>query len=211
MSERSRRLLALAVFTGSAVLSAAARADDVGPVHQGRIVRIAAGLAYLHERWHPSGGTGDAVHAGWGPALDVTAGKFVRPRLLVAGHLEAAAIINRDETTLGMTYKLDDTLRLIDAAGALVDFYPDPSRGLHAGGALGIAAITDVDTHMGGAQTSWGPLVALHVGWERFVSRRWTAGAILRLSLYHYGTHTPPPDASANGLLSSLLLTIAHD
>jgi hypothetical protein len=211
MSERSRRLLALAVFTGTAVASAAARADDVGRVHQGRVLRIAAGPVYLHESWHPSGGTGDAVYSGWGPALDITVGKFVRPRLVLAGRLEAAAIINRDETTLGTTYKLDDTLHFIDTAGALVDFYPDPSRGLHAGGALGIAAITDVDTHMGGAQTSWGPLVALHVGWERFVSRRWTAGATLRVSLYHYGTHTPPPDASANGLLTSVLLTIAHD
>src|SRR4051794_28662383 len=172
MSERSRRRLALALLAGSAVASRGARADDQARIHQGRVVRIAAGPAYLHESWHPSGGTGDALHTGWGPALDVTVGKFVRPRLLVAGRLEAAAIINRDETTQGTTYNLDDTLHFVDTAGALVDFYPDPSRGLHAGGGLGIAAITDVDTHMGGAQTSWGPVVALHVGWERFVSRR---------------------------------------
>ncbi len=211
MSERSRRTLALAVFAGGVVASAAALADDGPRVHQGRVFRIAAGPAFLHESWHPSGGTGDAVHTGWGPALDVTVGKFVRPRLLVAGRLEATAIINRDETTLGTTYKLDDTLHLIDTATGLVDFYPDPSRGLHAGGALGIAAITDVDTHMGGSQTSWGPVVALHVGWERFVSRRWTAGAMLRVTLYHYGTDTPPPEASATGLLTSLVLTIARD
>jgi hypothetical protein len=211
MRGRSRRTLVLAVLAGGAFASAAARADEGGRVHQGRLVRIAAGAAYLHESWHPSGGTGDAVHTGWGPALDVTVGKFVRPRLVVAGNLAAAAIIDRDETTLGTTYKLDDTLHFVDTASALVDFYPDPSRGLHAGGALGIAAITEVDTHMGGSQTSWGPVVALHVGWERFVSRRCSAGAMLRLAVYHYGTDTPPPDASANGLLTTLLLTVAYD
>jgi hypothetical protein len=211
MSELSRRLLALAAFAGGAAAAASARADDGGRDHQGRVVRIAAGPAYLHESWHPSGGTGDAVHTGWGPALDVTVGKFVRPRLMVAGSLAIASIINRDETTLGTTYPLDDTLHFVDTATALVDFYPNPSRGLHAGGALGIAAITEVDTHMGGSQTSWGPIVALHVGWERFVSRRWSAGGMLRLAFYHYGTDTPPPDASANGLLTSLLLTFTYD
>src|SRR4051794_34707473 len=137
MSERSRRTFALAVCAASAV-AAAARADDGPRVHRGRVVRIAAGPAYLHESWQPSDGTGDAVHTGWGPALDLTVGQFVRPRLVVAGSFEIAAIVNRDETTLGTTYKLDDTLHFIDSATALVDFYPDPSRGLHGGGALGI-------------------------------------------------------------------------
>jgi hypothetical protein len=212
MSERSRRTLALAVVASGVIASAAARADDGARVRQGRVVRIAAGAAYLHETWHPSsGGTGDAVHTGWGPALDVTVGVFVRPRLVVAGRLEGAAIINRDETTRGTTYKLDDTLHVVDAAAALVDFYPNPAGGLHAGAALGIAAITELDTHMGGSQTSWGPLVALHAGWEGFVSRRWSAGGMLRVAFYRYGTDTPPPAASVGGLLTSLLLTIAYD
>lgn len=212
MRQGSRGTLALALFAGAAVASSLpARADDGGRVHQGRLIRIAAGPASVHESWHPSGDTGDAVHTGWGPALEVTVGEFVRPRLVVAGSLQLAGILNRDETTLGTTYTLDDTVHLVDAVTALVDFYPDPSRGLHAGGALGIAVITEVDTHMGGSQTSWAPVAALHVGWERFVSRRWSAGGLLRLSFYRYATDTPPPDASTNGVLASLLLAFTYD
>jgi hypothetical protein len=209
MTDRARRTLAVAVFACGAVASAAARGDDGGRIHQGRVVRIAAGPAYLHESW--SAATGDAVHTGWGPALDLTVGKFVRPRLVLAGSIQATAIIDRDETTLGATYALDDTIHFVDTLAALVDFYPDPTRGMHAGGALGVAFVTEVDTHMGGSQTSWGPVAALHVGWERFVSRRWSAGGMFRLSLYHYGTDTPPPDASSNGVLATLLLAFTYD
>jgi len=205
------RTLAAAVLASGVVASAVARADDGGRIHQGRFLRIAAGPTYVHESWHPSGDTGDAVHTGWGPALEVSGGKFVRPGLVVAGGLQLAAVFNRDETTLGTTYTLDHTAHFVDAVVATADFYPNPSRGLHAGGALGIAVVTEADTHMGGAQTSWGPVAALHVGWERFVSRRWSAGGLLRLSFYHYGTDTPPPDTSSNGVLVSLLLAFTYD
>jgi len=200
-----------AALAGAAIASGVARADEGGRVHQGRLLRIAAAPAYLHESWAPSGGTGDAVHSGWGPAIDVTVGRFVRPRLAVAGNLQVAGIINRDETTLGTTYALDDTVHFVDMLTALADFYPDPARGLHAGGALGIVAITELDTHMGGTQTSWGPVVAAHVGWERFISKRWSAGGLLRLSLYHYATDTPPPEASSNGVLASVLIAFTYD
>jgi hypothetical protein len=189
----------------------AARADDGGRVHQGRLVRIAVGPAALHESWHPSGGTADSVHTGWGPALDVAVGKFVRPRLVLGANLQLTGIINRDETTGGTTYPLDDTIHFVDALTALIDFYPDPSRGLHAGGALGITAITELDTHMGGTQTSFGPIAALHVGYERFISKRWSAGGLFRLSFHHYGTDTPPPDASSNGFLASVLAGFTYD
>src|SRR4029079_18344976 len=67
-------------------LSAAPAARAYGErMHQVRLIGVAAVPAYLHESWHPSGGTGDAVHTGWGPALDVTVGKFLRPPLAVAG------------------------------------------------------------------------------------------------------------------------------
>ena len=92
-------------------------------------------------------------------------GRKVRsPAAGAGGKLQLAGIINRDETTLGVTYPLDDTLHFVDTLSALVDFYPNPLRGLHFGGSLGLAAITELDTHMGGTQTSFGFAAALHVG-----------------------------------------------
>lgn len=202
-----------ALVVGAAVMlgAAAARADDGGRIHQGRFLRLAAGAAYLRESWSPSSGTANAVHTGWGPALEVAAGTFVRPRLALAGSVQLAGIVNRDETTLGVTYSLDDTLHFVDTFSALADYYPNPRRGLHFGGSLGLAAITELDTHMGGTQTTFGFAAALHAGYEAFVSRRWSAGGMARLGFHRYGSDTPPPDATSNGLLASVLLAFTFD
>lgn len=208
MSARSCRAVAAAVVLCGA---ATGRAESNGSTHEGGLVRVAVGPAYLHESWRPSDDGAGAVHTGWGPAIDLTVGRFVRPRVAIAGALQVAGIFNRDETTLGMTFALKDTIRFVDSLAALVDVYPDPARGLHAGGALGIVAVTDVDTHMGSTQTDLGFAGAVHVGWERFVSSRWSAGALFRLSLFHYGSDTPPPAATSNGLLASLLLAFTYD
>jgi len=201
----------IAIVGAILCVAPAARAEGGDRVHQGRFLRLATGVAYLRESWSPSSGTADAVHSGWGPALEVAVGKFVRPRLVIAGSLQLAGIINRDETTLGMTYSLDDTVHFVDTLSALVDFYPNPQRGLHFGGTLGIAGVTELDTHMGGTQTSFGFAAALHAGYERFVSKRWSAGGLARIAFHRYGTDTPPPDATANGLLASLLLAFTFD
>jgi hypothetical protein len=208
----SRPAQAIAVVVSILAVAPAARADDGTRVHQGRVVRLATGFAYLHESWHPAGGnTADAVHTGWGPTLEATVGKHLRPGLVLGGSLQLTGIVNRDETTLGMTYPLDDTLHFVDTVAALVDYYPNPRRGLHAGGTLGIAAITEVDTHMGGTQTSLGPAASLHAGYERFISKRWSAGGMARLAFHHYGSDRPPPAATSNGLLASLLLAFTFD
>lgn len=188
-----------------------ARADDGGRAHQGRLLRVATGLVYLHESWYPSSNEPSAVLTGWGPALEVTLGKFLRPRLALAGSLQLAAAINRDETTLGRSYDLTDTLHFVDTLSALADFYPNPRRGFHVGGSLGIATITEVDTYMGGSQTSWGFAGALHGGYERFVSRRWSLGGLARLAFHTYDTDTPPPHATTTGVLFSLLFAATFD
>jgi hypothetical protein len=211
----ARRAQAIAVVALLLAVAPAARAQDRTRdgtrVHDGRFLRLATGVSYLHESWHSSGGTADAVHTGWGPALEVAVGKHFRPGLVLGGSLQLTGIINRDETTRGMTFPLDDTVHFVDTLAALVDYYPNPRRGLHAGGTLGIAAITELDTHMGGTQTSIAPAASLHAGYERFVSRRWSAGGIARLAFHHYGTDSPTTAATSNGLLASLLLAFTFD
>ena len=192
---------ALAAVVGAATV---ARADEGE-----RIVRFAAGPTYLHESWHATDGSGDAVHKGWGPALDISIGEFVQPRLVLAGSLHLAGIINRDETTDGVTYPLDDTIHFVDAFLVLIDFYPKPV-GLHEGGGIGIAAITELDTHMGSAQTNFGLVAEAHVGYERLVSKRWSAGGVLRLSFFHYLSDTPRPASSSFGVLTTLMASFSY-
>jgi hypothetical protein len=211
-SRRAPAIVAVALLLSlSLAVAPDARAGDDARVHQGHFLRLAAGFGYVHESWHASGGTADAVHRGWGPALEIAVGKHVRPGLVLGGSLQLTGIINRDETTRGVTFPLDDTVHFVDTVAALVDYYPNPRRGLHAGGTLGVAAITELDTHMGGTQTSLGPAASLHAGYERFVSKRWSAGGLARLAFHRYGTERPPPAATSNGLLASLLLAFTFD
>lgn len=205
----ARRALAGVALASIAGAARPTRAEDGAISEGGRVVRIAAGPTYLNESWHASDRSSEAVHAGWGPALDVTVGEFVLPRIVLAGSLHLAGIINRDETTGGITYPLDDTIHFVDTFVAMIDFYPKPS-GLHEGGGLGIAAITELDTHMGGTQTNFGLAGEAHVGYERFVSQRWSVGGLLRLSLYHYLSDTPAPAASSIGTLATLLASFTY-
>jgi hypothetical protein len=200
----ARHALAGAALAAVSGATATARADEGD-----RVVRFAAGPTYLHESWQPSDGSADAVHKGWGPALDVSVGEFVQPRVVLAGSLHLAGIINRDETTQGVTYPLDDTVHFIDAFLALIDFYPKPA-GLHEGAGIGIAAVTDLDTHMGSTQTNFGLVAEAHIGYERLVSKRWSVGGVLRLSFFHYLSDTPRPAASSLGVLTTLLASFAY-
>jgi hypothetical protein len=206
-------LRAIVWFTIAAVsgIPPAAGADDGGRVHRGRFLRLGAGVAYLRESWTPSGGTAGAIHTGWGPALEIAIGKHLRPGLALAGSVQLAGIINRNQTTLGMTYALASTVHFVDTVTALVDYYPNPRRGLHLGAALGLAAITELDTHSDGTQTSWGLAGALHGGHERFISPRWSMGGMIRVAFHRYGTDTPPPAATSNGLLATALLTFTFN
>src|SRR4029079_3161346 len=69
----------VAVALALALSAAPAARADGERIHQGRLIRVAAGPASLHEGWHPSGGPGDAVHTGWGPALGGTLHQFGGP------------------------------------------------------------------------------------------------------------------------------------
>jgi hypothetical protein len=208
---RRAALVSFALAVAAAGAPHAARADDGGRVHQGRLLRAGAGVAYLRESWNPSGGAPDAVHTGWGPALEIALGKHLRPGFVLGGSVQLTGIINRDQTTLGMTYPLSRTVHFVDTVSALVDCYPNPRRGLHVGGTLGVAAITELDTYMGGTQTSWGFAGALHGGHGRFVSARSSIGGLVRVAFHRYGTDTPPPAATSNGLFVSALLTFTYD
>lgn len=91
-------------------------------------------------------------------------------------------------------------------AGAALDYeswHPD-------GGGLGVVAVTDVDTNLGANTTSWGWAVALHAGVERRVSARWAIGLLGRLTIYRFGTDTPPPSSTSTGVLPTLFVTLAR-
>ncbi len=173
-------------------------------------LNLAVGPAFDHESWSPEGGSSGASYTGWGPALEVSVGRRVRPGLVLAGDLQLAMIVNRTESYLGGSYPLADTLHFVDTLGPLVDYTPWSRPWFHVGGSAGLAAATDVDTHMGSTATHLGFALSVHAGYRRHLARAWSIGVMGRLTLYGFDSDTPAPPASSVGLLPALLLTFTR-
>jgi hypothetical protein len=172
--------------------------------------RLATGPAFNHESWSPDGGSPGASYTAWGPALDVAVGRRVRRGLVVAGDLQLAMLVNRTESYLGGSYPLTDTLHFVDTLSGLVEYTPWSLPRLHFGGGAGVMAATDVDSHMGSTKTSWGWSLSAHAGVDRRLPRGWSVGVMGRLTLYRFGSDTPPPSSTSIGLLPVLLVTFTR-
>jgi hypothetical protein len=206
-----RRCVLGALAIAAAVLSGPqAQAEGEAPNEPRLYLRLAVGPAFNYESWSPSGGSPGASYTGWAPALDVAVGRRVRPRLVIAGDLQLATVVNRTESYLGGSYPLTDTLHFLDSLSAIADYTPWRHPRLHGGGGLGLLVTTDVDTHMGSVATNLGFALSVHAGYRRRLARAWSIGVMGRLTFYGFGSQTPPPSASSIGVLPVLLLTFTR-
>lgn len=187
-----------------------ARAEGEAPRKPHLFLRLAIGPAFNYESWSPEGSNTGASYAGWAPVLDVAIGWEVRPRLVLAGVLQLAPVVNRTENAFGGSYPLTDTLHLLDSLSAISDYTPWRHPRIHFGGGAGLMAVTEVDTHMGSTATHLGFALSVHAGYRRHLAGAWSVGVMGRLTLYGFGSDTPAPPASSVGLLPVLLLTFTR-
>jgi hypothetical protein len=208
-----RRCVIGAVVMAAVFLSGPpARAEGEARDEPRLFLRLAAGpaLNYEQKSWSLSGGSPGASYTGWAPAVDVAVGWRVRPRLVIAGDLQLAMVVNRTESYLGGSYPLRDTLHFLDALSGIADYSLGRYPQFHGGGGLGLLVTTDVDTHMGSTATNLGFALSVHAGYRRRLARAWSVGVMGRLTFYGFGSQTPPPPASSIGLLPTLLLTFTR-
>jgi hypothetical protein len=200
----------LLVISLAALSGRGARAEGE-PSGDGRLfVRLAVGPAFTYERWHPTGGSPGATYIGWGPTLDLAIGRRLGPGWRVAGDLQLAGIIDRDEGYLGGSYPLQNTLFLLETASVLADYTPRSHPRFDFGGALGVLAATEIDTQAGSTATDWGWAASFHVGVRRALSAKWSLGLMGRLTVYRFGSDLPAPTSTATGLLPVLLVTFTR-
>ena len=180
-------------------------------VHDGFFLQLSLGAVYLHESWSPSAGGAGATYGGWGTSLEASVGKSVRPGLIVGGRWRFAAVIDPNESYLGVTTAASNTARFLDVVGAFLDYYPNPRRGLHVGGTVALLAATNVDTEYHAYETSWGPALSAHVGYEIFFSSHWSVGALAELSAYRYSTTEAGASSVSEGLLPTLAVAFTFN
>ena len=159
-------------------------------------LRLAAAGVRLR-KLEPVRSSPGASYRGWAPALDVAVGRRVRPRLVIAGDLQLAAVVDRAESYLGGSYQLTDTLHLLDSLSAIADYTLWRHPQFHCGGGLGLLVTTDVDTHMGSTAMNLGFALSVHAGYRRRLARAWSIGVMGRVTFYGFGSQTPPPPASS--------------
>lgn len=179
---------------------------------RGRLfLRLALGTVYLHESWSPKSGDPGAVYGGWGTALDTSIGRTLRPGFTVGGRWQFAAVVDANESYRGATYVAKQTARFLDTIAVFVDDFPNPRRGFHFGGSVGVLAASNFDTVYGTVSTGWGAAVSGHVGYETFFSNRWSVGVLAGLAAYRYWASEAGVSSTSNGLLPTLALSFSFE
>lgn len=174
----------------AAALPAAARADAPA-THDGLFLRVGLGVSGLdmQRAGHVSAGsaayyTGDSSIGGGAGALELTLGGSLAPGLVLAatmlGQQIASPALSKDG---GGDVALDGPLHFL-LVGASLEYFPDPRGGFHFGGTVAASGawvksppprFTD---YLGGA----GGALSVDVGYLWWLSKRWSLGALLRLT-----------------------------
>jgi len=179
---------------------------------RGRLfLRLALGTVYLHESWSPKSGGPSAVYTGWGTALDISIGRTFRRGLTVGGRWQFAAVVDANESYRGATYVATQTARFLDTFAIFVNDFPNPRRGFHFGGGVGVLAASNLDTFYGTVSTGWGTAVSGHVGYETFFSNRWSVGVLAGLAAYRYWDSEAGVSATSDGLLPTMALSFSFE
>jgi hypothetical protein len=179
---------------------------------RGRLfLRLALGTVFLHESWSPRSGGLGAVYDGWGTALDTSIGRTLRPGFTVGGRWQFAAVVDANESYQGARYVVTQTARLLDTIAIFVDDFPNPRRGFHFGGSVGVLAASNFDTVYGTVATGWGAAVSSHVGYETFLSNRWSVGVLAGLAAYRYWDSEAGVSSTSDGLMPTLALSFSFE
>jgi hypothetical protein len=175
-------LLVLAATTSPALadpdpeVEAPTRNDPKDFVHHGFYFRAAVGPAGL--RLSGDGPAGDASFAGFGPALTLAFGGSIEDGLVVAGlwHLTLGESPPGSDAFAGQ----GDLFIFAEQLGLLIDWYPDPRRGWHAGGAIGVGFLGASPVSGSGAGISgYDATASLQGGYDWWISRKWTLGVLV--------------------------------
>ena len=189
--------------------------------HDGVYVRLGVGVGYLRDSVSMSqsgvfGFEQEGTVSGFGQSNELAVGGALAPGLILAGgfFLTAAYGVDSDfgdvETQTGDGY-------VVVTFGPMVDFYPDPSGGLHFELGFGLGATSGVTPKAfdepGGAS---GYGLALGVGHEWWIAKQWGMGVLLRLQHVEAKDNVvtllgPEFDAKHSANALGLMFTATHN
>jgi len=174
--------------------------------HDGFYLRLSLGGGYERSRWsHPTEGH-ETFETG-SVGFDVLLGGAPVPGLVLGGMLSS-------EVAPSVTVKrafggASDLIYTSTLIGAFIDGFPDPERGFHLGAGAGFQ-LSSFDDDGGQVQSAAGGGAVALIGYDAFVSRKWSLGGLLRAS----GSLQSPQDTADARLLTgsiSLLFSALYN
>ena len=171
--------------------------------HDGFYLRLGAGPGFTSGSADTSGvsATIKGMHFGTELALGTT----VSPGLVVGGG-EFSMIVPSPKYELGGA-KTTAGAHHVGGIGPFVDYYLDPTKGLHFQGALTFSGTRVTGKDGREAAMGYGFGVMAGAGWEAWIADQWSLGAVFRLAYYRVGVKGEDSDVKTTlSLLSPTLL-----
>ncbi len=177
------------LVTVSLLSASLARAEDEAiAVHDGFYLRLSTGFGGYREGIARSGERTSTTVSGIATSDELAVGGTPWPGLVVgAGLWSTSVLASRTHTRADEpepdVARGDASFTLI---GPFFDYYFDPRRGLHLQAAVGIASVRGVrlDTaELDSDRSAVGVGVVVGLGYDWWVSRQWSLGAIARLAV----------------------------
>jgi hypothetical protein len=170
-------------LAGAAAVDVAPCAKS-GPAHSGFFLRSGFGTGYMTFRG--KGPDGSASVSGLGSSMDIAIGGGIAKGLVLAGTIQSASVGNTfkggrfddAEITVGdQTVDASDTaLAATSVMGLLVDWYPSPARGWHAGLSVGFGAAMLTNHADDSSSSGMGMGGSVFGGYDWWVGRDWSLG-----------------------------------
>ena len=148
--------------------------------HDGFYLRLGLGLAYSGALVSSdSKSVPDYNFAGGGGALDLWVGGTPTPGFAIGGALTALSVNSSNRRVSGQSIS-GDVAGGTALLGFFTDVFPDPERGFHFGGALGVAS-GQADIKDSGKKYQGGGLgLEAWTGYDFWVSPQWSLGGLVR-------------------------------
>ena len=179
--------------------------------HDGFYLRLGLGAGYYNERVTPD--VADGAVSGFAGLGELALGGTLWPGFVVGGGMTMATVRSANSAAssgkAGSAYH-DNTLQI---GGLFADWYPEPGKGMHLQGMLGLAGISvqDSTSKASSAENSAvGFGLVVGVGNEWWVADQWSLGVLGRFQAASLTWERDGTKGSATVLVPGVLLSATY-
>lgn len=162
--------------------------------HDGFYLRFGMGFGSYGERFESKstsryGGKSGGDASGFATVTEIAIGGTVAPGLVLGGGVYTTSLVTSSfdaDEDVTVPKELEPDRRNFALVGPFVDWYPNPRKGFHLQGAVGLATLNDGwekhDDHNEPEYVALGGGLMFGVGYEWFVAEEWSLGMMARIT-----------------------------